>query len=209
MERRTFLKNIFGAAVVAAMPAILVRQIEELPPEKILSARLHNLDEPGQICHDNCMYIHDGENLLAASRQFNLVFKNHLVDVTNAYSEYPEYVSGYREWKVWGENVMWLDGDTGMNHLMDHKPLYCLIYHGGSRIVGQVYITECSVSAPMYDHIELDVMMTGSGELIVDTNDDCYEYPRIEKQIREAEGEKIAVRLESELFKGGHKKLKA
>jgi len=190
MERRTFLKNIFGAAVVAAMPPILVRQIEELPPEKI--APLPDPVTLRKVIHGNCMYIHDGENLLAASRKFNLVFENHLVPIGYDMG-YPEYIQGLREWKVWGEDVMWLNGDSGMNHIIDNKPLYCLIYHDGLRIVGQGYITECQMTASMEaTHIESDMMLSGTGELIIDTKEDSDEYPRVEKQIREAERTKIA-----------------
>ena len=90
-------------------------------------------------------------------------------------------------------------------YFYENKRFLIAFRNDNVKLFGEAYIANFTTTAPLYQEIEEDIMLQGTGQLIIGTDVN----PRIEKQIREAEGEKIAVRLKSELFKGGHKKLKA
>jgi hypothetical protein len=73
MRRRDFLKGIFGAAAIAAVPAIVLRQIDELPPSEKVDATGNIYTGPINP-EDNILYIYDENQLVGESHIFNLNF---------------------------------------------------------------------------------------------------------------------------------------
>jgi hypothetical protein len=95
MERRDFLKGIFGAAVVAVMPKGVVDQIEKLPEPispAINGAPLVVLKDGKKIPledyripdYDNCLYIYDEDKLIGQSNKFNLTFKQDILPINKS-----------------------------------------------------------------------------------------------------------------------------
>ena len=92
MERRDFLKGIFGAAVVAAMPIAVINRIEQSEVQYI-SDRVHKADELGTMIKpidevlfanaDNILFVYDEEKLIGFSNLFDLDFQRPpLIDIS-------------------------------------------------------------------------------------------------------------------------------
>jgi len=186
MDRRNFFKGMFGAAVIATMPKIVVKQIEELPPEEITPvtpAPVIPTPEPIKtkgIFSGNCLYLYDDAGLIAASTLFRLEFSRSWQE-QDSFSGWKEYTQGPMEWRISAEKLRWINGQAGMDYLVGMKPLKCLIHHDNLKIQGEVYLTECTLTAPCDDIIEEDIVLAGVGELIiiVDTDDDTNITPEI------------------------------
>ena len=79
MDRKGFLKRVFGAAVVAAMPKVVVNQIESLPApvEEKEPIFLDKVTEKPIIPNisERILFIYDKEKLIGYSAQFDLSSK--------------------------------------------------------------------------------------------------------------------------------------
>lgn len=82
MERRNFLKGIFGAAVVAAMPKAVVDQIEDLSePPPVSTKEWKDIEKtfthgtvdlgPIPVTSENILFIYDKERLIGYSCDFS------------------------------------------------------------------------------------------------------------------------------------------
>lgn len=76
MRRRDFLKGIFGAAAIAAVPTIVLKQIDNLPQEpKYVPKHLIKDDVMGTINpEESILYVYDDNQLVGQSNMFNLNF---------------------------------------------------------------------------------------------------------------------------------------
>lgn len=167
MDRRSFFKNMFGAAVVAAMPKIVVDQIEKIPIEEI-TPQVITPQAPKVIPNlgDRCLYLYDNDKLIAGSTQFNLEFHREF------YHEFLDHtalhIKGPYEWKVSVEKLRWFDYKVGMNYFEENIPLHCVIHYDKNLVVsGDTYLTECRLTAPMDAEIQEDIVLTGTGELLL------------------------------------------
>ena len=165
-----FLKNIFGAAVIAAMPKVIVDQIEYLPPE-IVPDRLHEDDEPGHTVYDQCLFIHDGEFLIGASTFFNLEMHRDFIHIGDN-NGWPEYITGPFSWKVSADRFIWVNEELGHAYFLDNRPLQCLIYHQGRKVKGEGFVTQLTLNTPLYEPIDYNILMEGNGSLIIDAAED-------------------------------------
>lgn len=191
MERRTFLKNIFGAAMIIAMPKIIVDQIENLPPE-IIPDRLHEGDEPGHTVYDQCLFIHDGEFLIGASTSFNLTMHRDPIFIGDDDKGYPEYIMGPFSWEVSADRFVWVNEELGHAYFMSNKPLQCLIYHQERRIKGEALLTQLTINAPMEEEIDHNLTMEGTGKLIMEEVKDNENDSAITQQLGAAKREAIS-----------------
>ena len=80
MRRRDFLKGVFGAATIAAVPAVVLKQIDELPTSEGVTNNPPKVDATG-MCYTgpiksegSILYIYDDNQLVGSSSTFNLNF---------------------------------------------------------------------------------------------------------------------------------------
>lgn len=171
MDRRGFLKNIFGAAVVAAIPKIVLKQIDDLPKHPITSPV--NGIEPIFIkeipTHPNgLLYIWDDEKnaLIGASKNFSLNFRQGYVDVSIISDGcYAQYLPGPKSWDISASNIQWVG--NAKESFEQSKKLRCLIAKDDIRINGEIYITQLASFAPLNGVISYDAKFEGNGELII------------------------------------------
>jgi hypothetical protein len=201
MERRTFLKNIFGAAIVTAMPAIVVKEIEKFAPPESLTSPI--ISPPIEVeWADKVCYLFDDQGLIGGSTMFHMEMKRPFIDVSHDMG-YREYISGPWEWNIAVERMRWIDHKRGLDYFYENKPFKIAMKEGEYKLFGEVYLTECALTCPQYDEIEEDIVLQGTGALIFETKVDANE--RLKELFGETEREKISGALERELFAGGHK----
>jgi hypothetical protein len=175
MDRRNFFKGMFGAAIVASMPKIVVDQIEKVPIEEITPVPV--LEKPKYVMYhlgEQCMYLYDNDKLIAGSTLFNLSFRReylNMMDSSYLDSYPPEFRMGRPEWSVTAEQLRWFNHKRGLDYFTNEKPLQCVIYNKGVVIKGNVYITQCTLTCGMETFIQEDVTLQGTGELIIDINE--------------------------------------
>jgi len=191
MERRNFLKGMFGAAVVAAMPIAVVNRIESQNVEPHSSTDTTPINTIWCDASDNILLIYDEKRLIGFSNLFTLDFQSpSLIDISSLSSEvwkgarkkptkkHPKgkkiYESDYGSpeyWKAsksWSLNASMMNWDVSpMEYMEGHKMLNCLIKHDNMKIVGSMYITSHTLSIPMDDQISGIATFDGSGELTV------------------------------------------
>lgn len=183
MRRRDFLKGIFGAAAVAAVPAVVLKQIDSLPEESI-SQPLSEIDAVGKIYTGpiehiisitpeeiEVLYIYDEreEQLIAASTNFR-------VDMDISYStfkyednmfETPHHVANPPSWSVSAKDIQWKVDPTQV--FDEEKVLKCLMAKDNIKYCGDVYLTELvgSGSFGAYLRESWDAKFTGTRELMM------------------------------------------
>jgi hypothetical protein len=198
MERRTFLKNILGAAIVATMPKIVVDQIEAIPPETITPVepvKTEDISDQFWTEFEKILYIYDNNKLVAASTVFYLEITRPTIDM----GEF--FLPGLWEWKIAAEKLRWFNGCSGINYFAESNKLNCLVLHKELKVQGEVFITECAVKIPDDSDIEEDIVFTGSGTLIVEANDNT----AIKEHLRTAQGAEIPNRKIFKISKRGIK----
>ena len=185
MERRGFLKSIFGAAVVASMPVVVLSQIEKTPPppNNKLPFPTNNHTKEG------LLYIYKDIQLVGQSVLFNLTFKQNYQEVeggkwekvwTGKYtkkkgkkkykwvfvpSEYPEYIKVPSEWFIVSDYIQWFVNPEEL--FCENDKLNCLIKQEDIKIIGDAYITEMSINSDPSLIYGRSVTLMGSGELIL------------------------------------------
>lgn len=180
MERRTFLKNIFGAAVVAAMPAIVVKEIKKFAPPEVFTPTPDIIREWA----NKVLYIFDDNGLIGGTTQFSLCLKPNFIEITSHASKWREFEKGPTEWHIDCSKMLWIDREKGMDYFYENKRFLIAFRNDNVKLFGEAYITNFTTTAPLYQEIEEDIMLQGTGQLIIGTDVN----PRIEKQIREVEG---------------------
>jgi hypothetical protein len=192
MDRRNFFKGMFGAAVVAFMPKIVVEQIEKVPINEITPVPV--LKKPKQVIFhlgEKCMYLYDDNQLIAGSTLFDLEFQRKVISLPT-WEGYDQYVMGESEWKIAVEQLRWFNSETGLRYFEESKPLKCVIHYKGTEYMGYVLITECRLSCGIDTPIQEDVMLTGTGSLIMTTKDEQLD-SSVQKQIGESKGSVNAI----------------
>ena len=111
MERRLFLKNIFGAAVIAAIPKVVIDQIEAIAPKDIIPI------EKNKPLLNNGLYIYDKNQLIAASTLFTVNSTHHHFDTTSlddlSYNGYRSFIPMQYDSKIYAEKLRWFNGLSG------------------------------------------------------------------------------------------------
>lgn len=133
MERRSFLKGIFGAAVVAAIPKPVMEQIEKITPVPVLKADVNSIGQSSE----NCLYIYDKEKLIGYSFNFNIETK-----FDEPYPMNPQYIQHIYDPQTTHinvSNVHWTEEPQ-----IDNRRFHVLIKHNNLEISTEVLIVELS-----------------------------------------------------------------
>ena len=174
MRRRDFLKGIFGAAALAAVPAVVLRQIDELPPPAppIDPPLPPTISAKRPVPQNGLLYIWDGERneLVGTSTEFSLNMHRHPIDVSSWYPEvtdYPTYMEGPTSWDAQAERIQWL---IDPRDLFERLPtqLQCLMAKDDMKFCGNVYLTQLYLTAPLYEETTYGAVFEGTGELIME-----------------------------------------
>ena len=180
MRRRDFLKGIFGAAAVAAVPAVVLKQIDSLPEESI-SQPLSEIDAVGKIYTGpiehiisitpeeiGVLYIYDEreEQLIAASTNFRVDMFYKVIRLDSLDDE-PLFVNAPPLWSVSAEDIQWKVDPTQV--FDEGKVLKCLMAKDNIKYCGDVYLTELvgSGSFGAYLRESWDAKFTGTRELMM------------------------------------------
>lgn len=171
MDRRGFLKGIFGAAVVAAMPPLVVRQIEALPEPVPISPAVNGATpvftklEP--IAPDGLLYIYDEKDgLIAMSRKFNLNVHKQFIEINPDYGGWKQHISGPISWNISTEDINWV-GDP-REYFTKFRKLNCILLKDDKKISGDIYITQLEFESPMFEELSCRAEFEGSGALIME-----------------------------------------
>jgi hypothetical protein len=172
MDRRNFFKGMFGAAIVASMPKIVVEQIEETPIEELTPIPKEAFEQVVSHVKEKCLYLYDNEKLIAGSTDFALELRRDILPIDiDPIKNYPEYTTGKLQWNIAAYQLRWFNHKTGLHYFRENEPLQCVISYQGIRYKGDVYVTECSLTQAMMDNIQEDVMLEGTGNLIIENNE--------------------------------------
>lgn len=178
MNRAGFLKRLFGAAVVAAMPPIVVRQIESLPepapPKKDVLEYVEEQIAPYRhlkpIAPDGLLYIYDYmDGLIGISRKFLLQFKQIPILMDYDVDLIPTYHKGLRSWNIITEDINWVVNPE--KYFMGNRKLNCILLKDDKKISGNIYISKLEFISPLFDELSTYAEFEGTGELILDSND--------------------------------------
>lgn len=173
MDRRKFLQNMFGAAVIAAMPKIVVDQIVSLPEPPPISPAINGaVPIFTQKCSipNGLLYIWDDKKntLIGASDRFSLEFKQDWIDIEMP-SGFPLHYPGLRSWNISASNIQWINDP--MESFKEQRKLRCLIAKDNIKINGEIYISQLEITAPQFEKITSAAEFTGNGELIAEVNE--------------------------------------
>lgn len=173
MRRRDFLKGIFGAAAIAAVPTFVLKQIDELPPEPVPAIEstppTPRLSAKRPIPENGLFYIwdKDREELVGACTDFSLNMNANFVDVTSWESPYREYIKGRPSWNIEANNVRWLVDPRELIEQHDKHHLLCLMAKDDIKFQGDIYLINFNITVPFFaeEWVINDAMFEGSGIL--------------------------------------------
>jgi hypothetical protein len=159
MDRKDFLKSMFGAAVVATMPQVVVRQIENIPlseevkpqPEVIKPTPVKSISKP--ITSENVLFIYDNEKLIGYSTEFDVTTE---VKTMNFYVDsligYYTQVPIPPKYTLSANHIHWVVNPKDL--FASKQTLDCLIRHDKLTIKAQMYISSLQVSFGMFEQGE-------------------------------------------------------
>lgn len=173
MDRKGFLHRVFGAAVVAAIPKIVVDQIETLPPPPIVKTKPIFVDERTDIAvepkGDNCIYLYKNNILLGYSHEGNIEMDRSVLEVSSIHSSYPEYIRGYSEYFVSMKKLKWLQGWGLLDEYFTKQiPVEVLCKRGNYVITGKCLIIERTNMWLGSGWVDIKLQVTG--QLIIDNH---------------------------------------
>jgi hypothetical protein len=90
VNRRDLLKGLFGTAVIAAVPTIVMKRIDELPPPEYSPNHLIESDDVGKVYtgplnpEDNILYLYDENQLVGSSSIFNLKMEQNFIPMAQS-----------------------------------------------------------------------------------------------------------------------------
>ena len=156
MNRRTLLKNMFGAAVIAALPKRVIEQIESIPPDPIIKEEKDVIEYAKEqiISGNDVLYIYDENQLVGHAHNFHLNMHNDIIPV--------EYIQGLTHWNLQAYDIHW---HTDVQELIINDiKLNCLILHEDTRITGDIYIQETELISPMRGTLRYSARFEGYGK---------------------------------------------
>jgi hypothetical protein len=179
MERRGFLKTLFGGAALAVLPPILVERLAATPvpaPPPPIS--------PGPpsgkgtvLCLYRDMKGGLGQILVASSIDFSINLHTPAIPIpkvrySKKYGGYiedfnapVEYVDGPRSWDAIVNRIQWFEDPRT---IWDVK-LHMVSIQEGYTLKGDVYIGQYEISIPMDKEVYGDAELVGTGELTMTT----------------------------------------
>ena len=157
MRRRDFLKGIFGAAALAAVPTIVLKQIDaisqepEYVPKHLIEDDIVGTTIKRPIPENGLFYIwdKDREELVGACTDFSLNMNANFIDVTSIDDDYRKYMRGVPSWNIEANNVQWLV-DPEELFKREPKALLCLMAKDDMKFSGDIYLTQISLTIPFF-----------------------------------------------------------
>ena len=148
MERRKFLQNLFGAAVVATIPIPVFNQIVNAPiPEDNNLSSLDGGDILKEFTNGSYLFIYHENKLLAQSKHFSIEFRNdicnHNIDDIDGYMV---GTSGYKEVTIEASKLYCVPSSKFTESNLDTilysvNPLKIVIIYNEMKIIGDAYIS--------------------------------------------------------------------
>lgn len=174
MRRRDFLKGIFGAAAIAAVPTIVLKQIDALPQEPVTAIEptppTPRLSVKRPIPENGLFYIwdKDEERLVGACTDFSLNMQCNYFDQTLLDGPWVMYERGRPSWNIEANNVQWLVDPQELFE-RENKTLLCLMAKDDMKFSGDIYLTQISLTIPFFREEEAInyAKFEGSGELLM------------------------------------------
>lgn len=154
MKRSDFLKNMFGAAVVAAMPPLVVKQIDALPDSEAKPEKGKVISESIETTFvDGMCYLHDTKKIIAYSQLFNISLRKETIPIQDCFSMDSD---GWQHFML-GDTYIGIDSLIIKNiHFLDLcKSYYFLAINSDWKMYGNVYINKCERIKTNYYDVEL------------------------------------------------------
>jgi len=179
MRRRDFLKGIFGAAAVAAVPAVVLKQIDALPEEPIPPVDAIGKTYTGPIEHTikvdpesiDVLYIYDEkeQQLIAASTDFrvDMQCRYYPDEEHSRFTGQPEYRKAPPSWSVSAHNIVWkVDPVQVFNK---GNVLKCLMAKDNIKFCGEVFLAELVGSGAFVAYLDqtYEARFEGRRELLM------------------------------------------
>ena len=173
MRRRDFLKGIFGAAAIAAVPTIVLKQIDDLPPEpdeKVAETILADTNIPAgkKTPTKGILYVWDKDTnqLVAGCTDFSLNIHMNPIDVTQWGDMFPQFIAGPVSWDVQADNMQWLVDPMELFTRNDTH-LQCLMAAEDKKFCGDVMLERLETTACSFPYFRqtYDATFQGRGAL--------------------------------------------
>jgi len=179
MERRGFLKTLFGGAALAVLPPILVERLAATPipaspepPSLKLSAPPIQPPSAGTVlCLYRDMKEGVGQVLVASSVEFAVNIHTPVRPVPKVkWTKYgwiedfdapPDYIRGLMSWDADVYRMQWYEDPR---RCFDEQ-LHMIALQEGHTWQGDVYITNYSISIPLEEEVSGEAKLMGTGEL--------------------------------------------
>lgn len=134
MERRNFLKGIFGAAVVAAMPKAVVDQIEQLPTNAISPSNKKTKDIDSYT-GSNVLFIYNKDTLIGVSTHFSIIIRNDRVSIPF------EILQAPKSTRIEASNIYWED-IIDLKDILMSDDLSFLAKNNDIKLAGNIEISQ-------------------------------------------------------------------
>lgn len=165
MDRKGFLKRVFGAAVVAAMPKVVVEQIESLPepisvppPEKDVIEYAKEQVDLALSESERVLFIYDTQNdkLVAYSYDFNIEAKRTVIP-----DEYR------RSYEVRANKIFFTNTDNPDEYITEPDILRFVMKHNDIEVFGKMALTQLTKAIPIDAPIEYSAIFTDVESLVI------------------------------------------
>lgn len=165
MDRKGFLKRVFGAAVVAAMPKVVVDQIESLPepisvppPEKDVIEYAKEQVDLALSESERVLFIYDTQNdkLVAYSYDFNIEAKRTVIP-----DEYR------RSYEVRANKIFFTNTDNPDEYITEPDILRFVMKHNDIEVFGKMALTQLTKAIPIDKPIEYSAIFTNVESLVI------------------------------------------
>lgn len=166
MDRRSFLRNLgFTAAAAVVVPNIVIAQITEVVKKD--TDDYAELWAAGNLPKGR-LYLFDDKHLIAHTNRFSVNFHRDYHDVTSWGSQYKQYIPGPYSWDVQADRLLWhYSVEDPRDYIQNHKQLQIIAVNETYEVAGTAYLTDMTITIPMDEAEYTDVILHGSGELIM------------------------------------------
>lgn len=137
MERRDFLKGIFGASVVAAMPKVVVDQIEQLPTN-VISPSNKKTKDIDSYTGSNVLFIYNKDTLIGVSTHFSIIIRNDKVSIPF------KILQVQKSAEIEAFNIYWED-IIDLHDILMSNDLSFLVKNDNIKMTGNVVVSEIGI----------------------------------------------------------------
>lgn len=172
MNRRKFLQNAFGLAVLSTIPAPIIKAIESAPPATLSPPALPKIKRyQGK---EGMLYIFNNERLLAATNMFQLTIcqspNGVCAPTRNAITGWEEHtgwlesIPGLKYWDIQTTQLKYLGNDVAQDLFMTEE-LHMIFAKDKMIFSGDVIVSSLNLNIPMDDCLFYDAILQGNGAI--------------------------------------------